>query len=750
MKISPGKISTWVASQNENGNLRLLVIAMLTWLVCFIKPIVGKTYTAWDTHDIGFVNFLYFSDSLNNGIFPLWNHFIQSGTFFPNLNNTGLFSPFQLLFVALSWVISPVYAYELMIQAAVLIGGIGSYLLFRSFTSDRLIALFGATAFAVAVLVPIVGQIGILISLSSFPWIIFACVKIMENRGGGALRYVNLGALGALYLVSGYLWMNLIHLIIAAIFSLGIGIKKYMGEEAQEKKAVVSSVVNLLLFFGTVVLLYGCLEFPGYLSMHFNYGLFDGDYESPEPRLRSLSGNEHFSYSSIYKALVAAIDPRIMINNGPWLADSPTWSWGAGWVLWIAFLMTPRKKPFGQQAFWLMLMIVALMYSAGNSNFVGDWVKNIPVINANRWWFNGIFYVTICLVFLAVAKLSSLKEIPIGSKNHAFRLLLVGASSLLFLVYFRSSAFEFALVITSLVLVWLLGRERNHAKWANLLTALIGLNVLAIASMPYSGISLPARYLLASGDGGYSQQVISREKQVAITQNFRRLGEGHDYIYSDEQWLLKKIPFSHGYNNLGNPYYWYVKNEPFLERLVLVTQNVRQEMKLERKNFNSDNAFAETMMGDVLANMGRPTIDVTHFRNLLQRPDFKWQLNELKVEPNTASMRVTTDAAAFLIFNNVDDPGWNVYVNGKKAELVRTNRIFQGVFLEGAGSYDVVFKFRPVLTIALILLPYVILFLCLIAYLQKVRNRSNRSGAQAAAQTNARVQSVGCAGSAKR
>lgn len=716
------KITTWISLQSKSGNLRLLVIATLTFIICFIKPIVGKTYTSWDTHDIGFVNFLYFSDSLRNGIFPLWNHFIQSGTFFPNFNNTGLFSPFQMVFVALSWIISPVYAYELMIQAAVLIGGVGSYLLFRTYTNDRLIALFGATAFAVAVLVPIVGQIGVLVSFSSFPWIIFACVKVMVNRSGGVLRYVILGALGALYLVSGYLWMNLIHLIIAAIFSLGIGIEKYMGAEAQEKKAVASSVVKLLLLFGTAVLLYGGLEFPGYLSMHFNYGPFNGDYVSPEPRLRSLNANgQYSSYDSIYKALVDIIDTRIMINNGPWLGDK--WAWGAGWVLWIVFLVAPGKKFSGQQAFWLMFMIVALMYSAGNSNFVGDWVKNIPIINANRWWFIGIFYVIIGLVLLVVAKMSTLKEIPARSKKNSFRVLLVGTLSLCLLVYFKSPALEFALMAASLVLVWLLGREKNHARWANLLTALIALNVLAIAAMPYSGISWPARYLSVTDYGGYEQKVISREKQVVITQNLRRLGEGHDYIYSDEEWLLKKIPFSHGYNNLGNPYYWYVKNEPFLERLVFVTQDVRPEMELERKNFASDNVFAETMMGDVLADSGKPTIDKMHFHNLLQRPDFKWQLNELKVEPNTARMRVTVDDAAFLIFNNVDHPGWDVYVNGKKAELVRTNRIFQGVFLGRAGSYDVEFKFRPVLTIMLILLPYIVLFLCMIAYMQKMRSK---------------------------
>ena len=278
-------------------------------------------------------------------------------------------------------------------------------------------------------------------------------------------------------------------------------------------------------------------------------------------------------------------------------------------------------------------------------------------------------------------------------------------------------------MMTSLILIWLLGRAENHSKWENLLIVLIGLNVMSMVSMPYTGIKWPARYLLVADYGGYEDKVISREKQIAITQIFRRLGDGHDYIYSDEQWLLKKIPFSHGYNNLGNPYYWYVKNEPFLNRLVVVTQDVRQEKALDRSGFSTDNQFAEALMGDVLADMGRPTIEATHFHNLLQVHDFKWQLVELKVEPNTAKMMVTTSSAAYLIFNNVDHPGWEVFVNGKKADLIKTNRIFQGVLLQGAGNYEVVFRFRPVLTIALILLPYIVLLLCSIAYIKQTRTR---------------------------
>jgi len=326
-------------------------------------------------------------------------------------------------------------------------------------------------------------------------------------------------------------------------------------------------------------------------------------------------------------------------------------------------------------------------------------------------------------VFLVVPKIVVLKEMPGSTKTYAFRVLLVGALSIYLLACFKSSAFEFALVAVIVALVWLLGQVRNQTYWKNLLTGLIGVNVLAIVSMPYSGILLP--YSKASGNGGYSPQVISREKQIVITKNLRRLGEGQNYIFNDEQWLLEKIPFSHGYNPLGNPLYWYVKNDPFLECLVVVTQKARKEVELKREYFTADNAFAADMMlgGGVIADMGRPTIDTNHFRDLLQRPDFKWQLNELNVGPNTASMRVTTNAAAFLIFNNVNHPGWNVYVNGKKAEMVRTNRIFQGVFLDGAGSYAVVFKFRPVLTITLILLPYIVLFLCLIASIQQIRSR---------------------------
>ena len=638
-------------------NISILIVTLSMWGLIFKTPLLNEGHTGWDTHDIGFVNFLYFSDSLRSGILPLWNHFIQAGTFFPNFNNIGLFFPLQLFFVALSWVLNPVYTYELMIQLVVLIGGVGSYLLFRFWAQDRMIALFGSMVF-VSILVPILGQIGILISLSSIPWFIFICLKLFEYQDFEILRSVFLGTIGALYIVSGYPWMNFVNLSVAATFSLGIFAKQHRLAEPQKMKITRSNAVNLFLFFTTISLLYLSMELPGYLSLHFNYALFHGDYISPEPRLRSLNLNgQSYPFGSIKQALVNIVDPRIVsIGNS-------LWSLGVGWVLLIVFLMSPMKNHFVRQSFFLTLMIFALMYSAGNSNFVGAIARKIPFLNENRWLVLGSFYVEIFLVFIAVGKFPSLKGIPRNSTSHDFRALIIGLLSITLLIYDKSPQIEFYLVGASLVLVWFLGKTKDQARWFYILTALIGLNILSIVSIRNTDIGKHF-----SPDNGYSQAVALRKKEVIITKNFRRLGDGHNYNYNDERWLLGKIPFSHGYDNLGNPFYWYLKNDQFLSKLVWVTQNIRPETSLHRQTFASDNGFANAMMGEVLSDMSHPMIDSEHFQSVIPRSDFKWKLNDLDVGPNTAIIHLTINAPAFLIFNNVNSPGWDVYVNGVKSD----------------------------------------------------------------------------------
>jgi len=717
---------SWIRAQCKRGNVRLFMLALFTGLVSFAH--MKRIYIGRDTYSINFVNFLYFSDSLKSGIVPFWNHYILSGSNFVDFNNVGLFSPFQLVFVFLSWLINPLDAFELMLEFVIIVGGVGSYLLCRKFDVEKLIALFGATAFTVAVLVPTVGQSAFLVSLASFPWLIYACIKIIMLRQVRILHCVFFAVLWMFFAAYGYLWMNLINLFIAGMFSVWTISSAYMREaayiESRLRPNILPAVVNLLLFLGGIFLICACLAFPGYASMAFYYDLFTGDYLRPDPSLRGIAPLKSFSYSSLFKALIDAIDPIISVGNSgrlfsdfsPKVLGSGLVSFGAGMIACLVFFMAPWRRRIRQQAFWLLLMVFALMYSAGQSNFVGNWIQNIPIVNANRWWFVGIFYVSIALICIVVIRIPLFKEIPVNSKFFMVKVLFVASAMCGLLIWSHSPSQRFFLLLYSSILIWLLGFIKKINQWNNILSALIVLNVIVFLPILHAEFLAGVSLLDDSGQK-HSQEIEQRIQPIPITMNDRRLGNSHIFIISDDQWLLKKKPISHGRNNLGNPLYWYIKNELFLNKLVNVTQDIRKEKNISREHYVSDNAYAEALVGDVLINSGRSTIESSQYHKLLLRSDFKWKLLNLMIEPNAASMQVTTNSAAYLVFNNAYFPGWQVYVNGKQQPMVKTNRLFQGVFLDGAGTYNVLFKFRPIVTIWLLLVPYIVLFLCLIGFL---------------------------------
>jgi uncharacterized membrane protein YfhO len=57
-------------------------------------------------------------------------------------------------------------------------------------------------------------------------------------------------------------------------------------------------------------------------------------------------------------------------------------------------------------------------------------------------------------------------------------------------------------------------------------------------------------------------------------------------------------------------------------------------------------------------------------------------------------MRARLNGDGLLILTEQDFPGWNVYVNGVKKEVLTADMIFRGVALE-AGEHEVVFRYEP-------------------------------------------------------
>jgi uncharacterized membrane protein YfhO len=57
-------------------------------------------------------------------------------------------------------------------------------------------------------------------------------------------------------------------------------------------------------------------------------------------------------------------------------------------------------------------------------------------------------------------------------------------------------------------------------------------------------------------------------------------------------------------------------------------------------------------------------------------------------------LSVKTDQEGYLVFADTWYPGWQVFVDGQSAEILRGDYIFRSVFVQ-PGAHSVVFEYRP-------------------------------------------------------
>ena len=196
----------------------LLCFLMPTILIFSRQKLIDHAFTGWDTHDLSFVNFVYFRDCLASGHIPLWNPFIQSGTFFPSFFQIGFFSPFEFSFALLALILPPLPVYEWMIQFVVLMGGIGGYVFFRSIDVDHDLSCLGATILTITTLVINIGQIWFIFALGALPWMLAIAHAIVEGKWRLS-AYPVFGIIFGFAYACGYPWMNLVNTVLFASYT---------------------------------------------------------------------------------------------------------------------------------------------------------------------------------------------------------------------------------------------------------------------------------------------------------------------------------------------------------------------------------------------------------------------------------------------------------------------------------------------------------------------------------------------------
>lgn len=698
-----------------------LLIGFCVWLAVFQDKfsalISTQTFTGWDTHSYGFVYFLYFSDALKDGIIPFWNPFIQSGNFFPNFFNVGLFYPFELFFVALGWVVGPLLGFELMIQSAVVIGAIGSFFLLRQWKINPFMALIGAIFYALIVLTPVVGQIWYTISFSSLPWLIFACDKL-SNKGTSDfnIHWMFFGLFYVFFISGGYLWLNLMNLLLAFSFVLA----KYLFSprllNTPNRNLFSFFTSSPLLLLALIAGLYACIVLPCFLHLQFNYSDFFGDFASPDGRLRGLKiSGQTAGHGSALETMIGNIDPLISTNQ-PWGKEG-VFTYGGGWLLWTLFAVNLLTKWSKRQIYWVILLSIAITYSAGSDTLLGSLLMQIPIVNGNRYWLGvGTSYASIFLLFITVDKLNLIRLSDAHSKVLLIRLVTVLLIGIAFLIYLYAPVWEYLLILFNGLLLGGFILLRSQLARNSALMGLVVINIAYVLAIPYRAYSNPPI------DPSYVEKIDKRNQSITVTKNDRKLASGTELNYYDTDWIYQKVPFAHGYNHLGNPQYWYVKNNPFLEKIVVVTQNARPAQEIHRRNLQSDNEYAEKVAQDVLSIPFTPTIEQNQYTPITSLANFSGQLSNLQVNPNSVAFTVEVNAPAHIILNMLYAPGWKVSIDGVEQQAYRVNHIFQGIDINAPGKYEIDFYYRPYLSMFLLLIPYAFLIgLSLYSWKQKLK-----------------------------
>jgi hypothetical protein len=252
-----------------------LITAYLNW-----RALLGLTHADWDTHDYFFPQFLYVVDSLRGGTVPLWNPFIQSGAFFPSLHNVGFFLPFYQPFLLLGLLVSPLTALEGMVVALQFVGALGLYALLASQQWRRDVALLGSVAFLTSVLWLNIGQISILFSFATLPWLLVAAHALKARR----LAFPTVAFAGissGMAFACSYPWLSVVNTLLFVVYLVVIDARGLIKDRPKRWQAI--------LFLASCGLAYAALVFPGYANLLFNYGAFAGDFVSPDDRLRGLN-----------------------------------------------------------------------------------------------------------------------------------------------------------------------------------------------------------------------------------------------------------------------------------------------------------------------------------------------------------------------------------------------------------------------------------------------------------------------------
>jgi uncharacterized membrane protein YfhO len=393
------------------------------------------------------------------------------------------------------------------------------------------------------------------------------------------------------------------------------------------------------------------------------------------------------------------------------------WNLGAGLVSMLILINAYFKKPILRPIYiyWLCLIILAMLY-AGGIEPLSYLARHLPIFSQNRWWFLGLDYSVFGLIVLAITwTQDSFGKEPIKLFNS---LLVYFPLVSLALVYIGIPWHEYAIIIGVLAAMSIDYFTCNRNRQIVLLLFCVVFEIsMTLESWP-NGNTYGTSYLK---DTNYTEQIKQRKiSPVVLNENDRKISANQFYSVDSERWYLDKIPVSGGYDNLGSPIYWYIKNTSVNSHFFSIATKTRNEKVIDRANYKNDNNYVDAIVADILLNPSIPTSNQSDLG--LSSNSGKEDILGIEIRPNKSIISVKTTVDSVVIFNNNYVPGWEAYLDGKRVPLIKINYIFMGAKVPYSGMHTVEFIFKPIILISLFGFLYITLAFLSMLYL--VRSNS--------------------------
>lgn len=402
----------WVAWRRRSLLLDVLAPGLLAvfTLAFFWRLVSGDAYMPADGGDLGsflFPTYSFIQQSLRQGVWPLWNPHLYSGTPFVAEVQSGILYPPHLL----RFWLGPGLRYADM-QWLVLLhiwwAGTTTYLLGRGLKLGRWGALFAATAFMFSDLFIVhFGNLNLIAVASWLPLALWGVHRSLGQAGGGAWRWAAVAGLalgvGAL---AGHPQMTLFSLMAAAMWvGLWLILSRNNGKPPWRR-----AVITLVITSGVTVGLMAPLLLPGFEFARLS--------ERAEWRYA-----ETVAYSLSPAQLIGLILPNFF-GRGPAL------HWGlwprveAGYVGILTLLLAVAGVLLRRDRLsWLLvgLAALALAFSLGVYSIIHGWLTwLLPGLEQLRAPARFIFVFDLSLALLAGRGLQAMVEVWSETDKAAF------------------------------------------------------------------------------------------------------------------------------------------------------------------------------------------------------------------------------------------------------------------------------------------------------------------------------------------